>query len=99
MVPETDPIKWMATLGVGGVLAAVVFFFYRKDVARYTEMWKGQSEALLVVVKENTEAVTQLITLVEALHHRLDADRNARRKEKRERTAMGRVYVDEAVDD
>lgn len=56
--------------GPGGVLAALVFFFYRKDNQLHEERWKGQSEALMEVVVANTEAITAL---------RADLQRNGRR--------------------
>ena len=72
MSPEF--LQWFATLGVGGVLAAFMFVFYRKDVKLYTEMWRGQSELLVSVVKENTASNVKLITVIDALHRRLDKD-------------------------
>lgn len=69
---DADFVKWFATLGVGGILAAFMFFFYRKDVKQYTDLWKGQAEALIVVVKENTASNTKLIMLIDALHRRID---------------------------
>lgn len=69
-------IKWLATLGVGGVLAAFMFHFYRKDVKQFTDLWKGQSEMLVQVVKENTASNTKLVTLIDAMHRRLDAENN-----------------------
>ena len=71
----SDPefVKWLLTLGVGGVLAAFMFHFYRKDVRQYTDLWRGQAEALITVVKENTASNTKLIALLDALHRRLDA--------------------------
>ena len=53
-------VKWFATLGVGGVLAGLMFVFYRKDVKLYTDQWRGQSDQLMNVVKDNTEAITAL---------------------------------------
>lgn len=50
----------IAPLGVGGSLAAFMFYFYRKDVERYTNQWRGQSEMFASVVKENTIAITKL---------------------------------------
>ena len=80
---DQEFLKWLATLGVGGVLAGIMFFYYRKDVAQYTNLWKGQSEALLEVVKENTKVITQLIEAVDALHRRLDRDREDRKRIRR----------------
>lgn len=71
--------KWIITLGVGGILAFVMFMFYRKDVKQYTELWKAQSELLMMVVKENTtahvinaESNRQLVSIVSAFHKRMD---------------------------
>lgn len=57
--PET--LKWLASLGVGGALAGGMFMVYRKDSREWQHAWKGQSELLLQVVKENTQAVTSLV--------------------------------------
>lgn len=58
MVPDMEFVKWLTSMGVGGTIAGLMFMFYRKDVKLYTDQWRGQSEALLQVVKENTAAVT-----------------------------------------
>lgn len=71
---DAEFVKWIATLGVGGVLAAFMFHFYRKDVKEYTDLWRGQSEILISVVKENTASNTKLVTVIEALHARLDGE-------------------------
>lgn len=85
MLPMQEPtmpdvLQWFATLGVGGILAGMMFFFYRKDVRQHTEMWKTQTTLLVEVVRENTSSNTKLIGLFEALHTRLDDNhREARR--------------------
>ncbi len=66
--------QWLATLGVGGVLAGFMFVFYRKDVRAYTDLWKAQSELLVRVVQDNTAASTKTGVLLDALHRRLDRD-------------------------
>jgi len=60
--------QFFATLGVGGALAGMMFYFYRQDVQRLTEQWKGQSEMLALLVKENTSANTTLTETIRALH-------------------------------
>ena len=55
---DLEFVKWVATLGVGGVLAGMMFFVYRKDSKEAQSRWQGQSEMLMQVVKENTEAFT-----------------------------------------
>lgn len=66
--------KWLITLGVGGVLAAFMFAFYRKDVRQYTELWKASSDQLMMVVRENTASNVKLIVLIES------QERNSLRK-------------------
>jgi hypothetical protein len=67
-------MQWVATLGVGGVLAALMFVFYRKDVQQYTELWKNTTDQLMIIVKDNTASNVRLITLLE------NQERNALRK-------------------
>ena len=71
--------KWLITLGVGGVLAGMMFMFYRKDIKQYTELWqtqaelnRKQTEMLVGVIKEQAISNVQLTSAVEALHRRLD---------------------------
>ncbi len=53
-------MHYLAPLGIGGILAAFMFVFYRQDMKSSADLWHGQSDALLKVVKENTEAITAL---------------------------------------
>lgn len=69
----------LATLGVGGVIAVIIFLFYRKDVRQYTELWREQAilnrqqtEMLVSVIKENTVALTQNTEVVRSMHRRMD---------------------------
>jgi hypothetical protein len=71
---DVEFTKWLVTLGVGGVLAAFMFTFYRKDVKQYTELWKFTVEQLMDVVKENTASNIRLMSLIE------NQERNALRK-------------------
>ncbi len=67
-------MKWLATLGIGGVLAGFMFMFYRKDIKQYTELWQSIAGQLAQIVKENTSSNTKLITMLESL------ERNSMRK-------------------
>lgn len=73
-----DFAKMLPSLGVGGALAGVLLFFYRKDVRQYTELWKNQSEQLMMVVKENTHTQTRLVDVIEHLCDRMDRVEGAR---------------------
>lgn len=63
---DAEFAKWLATLGVGGVLAGLMFMFYRKDIKQYTELWKTATDQMIVIVKENTASNTKLIGLIES---------------------------------
>lgn len=85
-----DPIQWFATLGVGGILAGVMFYFYKQLNERFTdyvksqlEHQKTQTEQVINVVKENTESNTKLVTMIDAIHRRLDEDPSTFRRQGR----------------
>jgi hypothetical protein len=59
-------IKWLATLGVGGVIAGLIFMFYRKDVKQYTELWKTVTDQLITTVRDNTSSNVKLIAMIES---------------------------------
>lgn len=79
--------KWLTTLGVGGVLAGLMFMFYRKDVKQYTDLWKIMSEQMVAVVKDNTSSNVKLINLIET------QERNAIRINDIERVIDGRMKL------
>lgn len=65
-------LQELAPLGVGGILAGVLFFFYRKDANTYIEQWRGQSALVVEIVKQNTQALAQNTEVLRSLHRRLD---------------------------
>lgn len=71
---DSEFIKWLSTLGVGGVLAGLMFAFYRKDIKQYTELWRVTAEQLTSVVKENTASNVRVVLLLENI------ERNSIRK-------------------
>lgn len=75
---DNEFFKYLTTLGVGGVLAGLMFFFYRKDVQQYTELWRSSTSTLIQVVQDNTKSNVQMVSLLDAMHRRMDAD-DARR--------------------
>lgn len=60
-------VQFFSTLGVGGILAGLMFMWYRSDVKTYTEQWKGQSEMFAAVVKENSKVIAELIGEIRSL--------------------------------
>lgn len=61
---DLEPFSKLIGFGVGGILAAFIFAMYRKDMKANAEAWRGQSDMLMTVVKENTAAITALVQLV-----------------------------------
>jgi len=55
---DLETLKYLSSMGVGGVLAGVMFFVYRKDV-------KGQADTMTQIVKDNTIALTSLRVFLE----------------------------------
>lgn len=82
-MPQGDSlelVKFLSSLGVGGVIAGVLFFFYRKDVKQFTDLWQAQAalnykqaELMIAIVKENTAAFIQNTEVLKSMHRRLDA--------------------------
>jgi hypothetical protein len=71
---ESELAKYFGTLGVGGAIAGLIFYFYRKDVKQYTDLWKNVTNELIGVVKDNTASNIKLIVLLE------NQERNSIRK-------------------
>jgi len=93
MEVDTGFTEWLVSLGVGGILAAFMFTFYRKDVKQYTELWRVTAEQLMDVVKENTASNAKLIALIES------QERNTLRKSDIEsiiNSSRGRYYTPQA---
>jgi hypothetical protein len=81
-----ESTRWLAQLGVGGAIAVIIFFFYRRDLRSYSELWQLQAadnrlmtDRVIGLVETTTRAATELTAVVHALHERLD---NAERAER-----------------
>lgn len=69
---DSKLVELAASLGVGGILALGMFLVHRKDMKEQIERWRGQSDILVSVVKDNTAAITKLI---DKLDHFMERDR------------------------
>lgn len=85
---DQEFVRWFTTLGIGGILAAFMFVFYRKDVQVYTDVWRSATEMLITVIKENTASNVKLISLIESL------ERNTIRKSDIDHMIEGRILED-----
>jgi hypothetical protein len=52
-------LKLLSPLGVGGILAGVVFYFYRRDVLNGSKALANSRDLLMENVIKNTEAITE----------------------------------------
>src|SRR5688572_1862686 len=64
LLMDPDTLKWFASLGVGGVLAAGMFYVHRKDTREWLSIcaaqrddWKSKAELLLTVVQQNSATI------------------------------------------
>lgn len=62
---DIEFVKYLSTLGIGGIIAGLMFMFYRKDIKQYTDLWRTASDQMISIVKENTASNTKLIALIE----------------------------------
>jgi hypothetical protein len=76
---DSEMMKWLVQLGVGGVIAGLMFWAYRKDVKQFTELWRMQAElnfrqtdAMMALVRETTIAITRNTEVLKSLHRRID---------------------------
>lgn len=76
---DSEFLKWLAGMGTGGAMAGLLFFFYRKDVRSYTDLWRETATMLQTELRNstaahavNTETNREVINLLQALHRRLD---------------------------
>lgn len=58
---DSEFIKWLAGMGGNGVIAALIFWFYRRDVRSYTELWEKTTAMLQATIKESQVAYTVLV--------------------------------------
>lgn len=72
-------IKAFGSLGVGGIIAGLIFYFYRKDslefaaeIMKQRDIWHDVAAAMITVVKENSAAITANTETIKALHRRDD---------------------------
>lgn len=68
---QSEIIELLVSTGVGGILAAMMYLFYRKDSNAWTERWTAELKdererrreekgELLAVIKDNTKAMERL---------------------------------------
>lgn len=58
-VPLPDISSW-TSLGIGGVLAGVMFYFYRRDREASEKRFDELAKDFRAIIQSNTEAMTAL---------------------------------------
>lgn len=64
MIPD-EALKLLAPLGVGGVLAAVIFLFYRRDLLNERADREKRESILIDALTANTKAMTEVSAAVQ----------------------------------
>jgi hypothetical protein len=78
---DSELLKWVATLGVGGVLAAMMFVFYRVDFLRERLFHRDASRKLTEVVEKNAETSATMARSMQELCSTIKVDVLARWRE------------------
>lgn len=80
-VAVPDFWQFIASMGVGGVLAAYAFYINNKNqkdhvetIKGWNETEKGRTNMLVDVVKDVSVNISKNNTLLDSLHRRLDKD-------------------------
>lgn len=70
---DAEFVKYLASLGVGGILAIFIYMDAKKAAERHAEaiklfadQWRGQAEQLMNVVKENTASNVRLVASLDS---------------------------------
>ena len=76
---DTEFIKYLTSLGVGGTVAIFIYLYSQKAIKEYTdalnrinEERKGQIEILVGLAKDVSSVLTANTKTIEAFHNRLD---------------------------
>ena len=84
---DLELTKYLTGLGIGGVLATIIYIQGNKNSERHAEqinglliIERGRTDLLIGVIKDATVAITRNTIICEALHRRLDEDNNNRRE-------------------
>jgi hypothetical protein len=71
--PSTETlVRFLAPLGVGGVLAGFIFYFYRRDITSLVGALKDERSELLKIVRGNAEAMTKIEAAISSNTHVLE---------------------------
>ena len=65
---DNEFVKWLVQTGGTGAIAALIFYFYRKDVRSYTDLWKETSVMLASEMRESRIAYTAVVEKSTAAH-------------------------------
>ncbi len=79
-----EHIKWLMSLGIGGILAGLIFLVYRKDMMAWKKEKNGlldeaklDRKILLEALTNNTMAITQIKDSLEVNTRALDHNTTA----------------------
>lgn len=62
---DGELMKYLIGQGAFAICFALLLHFYRRDMRQFTDLWRGLSDQLMDVVKDNTASNVRLISLIE----------------------------------
>ena len=68
---DVETIRWVASQGIGAVLALVMFLVYRKDVHLALNSWQSQVRILTELVQDCTSALQSNTDAIRAMERAL----------------------------
>jgi hypothetical protein len=75
---DTDFLKWLTSLGVGGVLAGGMFWVYRKDALAIQQRLLAIADKLLDTLAQVHASMAQVTTLLQQIAQRVNGGKHGR---------------------
>lgn len=76
-----EELKWLTSLGIGGVLAGMIFFFYRRDFVNERSKHSGREDKMIEVIERNAVAGERLSETVKDLQSYLRSNETERMRQ------------------
>jgi hypothetical protein len=78
---DQDFLKWLTSLGVGGVLAGGMFWVYRKDALVIQQRLLAIADKLLDTLAQVHSSMAQVTTLLQQIAQRMNGGKSNGRDE------------------
>jgi len=65
---DSELLKYFTSLGVGGILAGVMFLIYRRDMKEVLKTSEERNDKLMEMIEKSVTALTENSVILERLH-------------------------------